>query len=115
MLEVVRLTFAPTLAPVEKLPVAVVRTVEFINAVPIVSAAGVRFAVDVALATLIKIEFAKTLAVELPTWRPVVVKLTLAPTLAPVEKLPVAVVRTVEFTWALTVELRERTGECDRV
>jgi hypothetical protein len=40
-----------------------------------------------------------------PTCIPIVVRLTLAPTFAPVEKLPVPVERTEEFEVVLTVEL----------
>jgi hypothetical protein len=51
------------------------------------------------------VDVIKVLTVELPTLILVVVRFTLAPTLAPLEKLPVAVDRTLEFDTVLIVAL----------
>ena len=96
--EVVKLTFAPTLAPVLKLPVAIVTTVLLTTVEPIVKLEVERFAVEPASDIFNRVELAFKLAVLLPIWIEDVVKLTFAPTLAPVLKSPVAIVRILLLT-----------------
>ena len=80
MLEVVKLTLAPTLAPVEKLPVPIVRIVEFTTAEPIVKSSGDKFAVDVELEILRRFCVATKFIVELPTETLIAFNCTFAPT-----------------------------------
>ena len=67
MLEVVKLTLAPMFAPVEKLPVPIVRIVEFTIALPIVRSDGVRLAVDVELDAFTNPELTTTFEIEFTT------------------------------------------------
>lgn len=64
--DVVKLTFAPTLAPEVKLPVFIETKVLLTTAVPILKSDEERFAVDVISDTFNNIELAKILAVLLP-------------------------------------------------
>ena len=79
---VVKLTLAPTLAPVLKLPVVIVRIVLLTTAVPIVKLRGDMLAVDVEFDTL-TIEFVMVeFTVLLPTKTDDVLMLTFEPTFA---------------------------------
>ena len=82
------MTFAPTLAPVLKLPVVIVRTVLLTIADPIVKLEEDRLDVEELSDILSKTEFANIFEVLLPICRSDVVRLTLEPTFTPITKLP---------------------------
>src|SRR5665213_925040 len=81
------------------------KAVAFCVVIPACIPIGVIFAWLVALLTMIMMLFWKLLAVLLPTCISVVVMLTLAPTLAPIEKLPVPIVMDAGVIVAVAVEL----------
>ena len=86
---VVRLTFDPTFAPDEKLPVLMVMKVLLTTAVPIVKLDGDRFAVKDEFDKVSNIELAFKLDVLLPIKTVDVLILTLAPTFAELVNSPI--------------------------
>jgi hypothetical protein len=103
--DVLTLTLDPTFAELVNSPIPTKTPVLLTTDAPITKFSGVRFALDVEFDRLTNALVTTELAVLLPINIEVFVKLTLEPTLAPTEKLPVPVKREDELINEFTLEL----------